>query len=248
VRRLLLTVALTSLACSPESDETEKSTSSAPAVQETGKPGSATNEEALPTEETAGATTSSATPVLSDSASTAPSEAGDTSTAPDESGTPSDTSTTIDSTTPAEDNLYSSGSRIRIVWLQGDDGSKQFVGLWDSERGERCSWSLIGEETRCLPVRMLGSGLFADSGCLQALTSFPKGCAGLPEYQLVYVSSACGLGNSSYTHRGEEWEGDIFYGSPASCNAFTRQENTRYFKQGSPVTASDFVRATETIE
>ena len=62
-----------------------------------------------------------------------------------------------------------SGTRLKIVWNQFEDGARQHIGVFDTQRGERCAlqfWS--DNNTYCTPSSSIPA-LYADASCEQAL-------------------------------------------------------------------------------
>src|SRR5262245_16640517 len=58
------------------------------------------------------------------------------------------------------------GSRIKMRWYVGDDGSRQLAGAYDSEREESCTWQLASDgQVRCLPQITAWGRYWADSEC-----------------------------------------------------------------------------------
>jgi len=59
-----------------------------------------------------------------------------------------------------------SGSRLKARYYVGEDGSRQFVGWYDSQRKEECSFLSAGDgETRCLPAGAYPIGVYSDANC-----------------------------------------------------------------------------------
>ena len=85
---------------------------------------------------------------------------------------------------PGPANAY--GSRLAPFWRTYDDGTKVLdpARLWDSERGEPCSFVRIeGQGSRCLPAFVFNTkpGNFADPACTQPVL-ITDACAELPRY------------------------------------------------------------------
>lgn len=65
-----------------------------------------------------------------------------------------------------------SGSRLRLKYLLGDDGSQLFVGMYDSQLATDCAYGTASDGvTRCLPTAH-GTVGFLASGC--SSTSGPQ--------------------------------------------------------------------------
>ncbi len=100
---------------------------------------------------------------------------------------------------------HTSGSRLRVRYLAGADGSREFMGFFDNQRNENC---LFGSATvragdgtiRCLPseaVAYQGAFYFADAACTVRLAAALKAqCA--PKYAAMYSASQCPLTETIY--------------------------------------------------
>jgi hypothetical protein len=84
-----------------------------------------------------------------------------------------------------------SGSRLRVRYVEGDDGSRITAGFYDTARNEPCSFGPAEDgRLRCLPTEDLVTvlpGVFADPLCSQRLAVGP--CA-FPRYARAW-SSTC---------------------------------------------------------
>jgi hypothetical protein len=76
---------------------------------------------------------------------------------------------------------YVSGSRLRVRYLQGSDGSKQAIGWYDTVLEDTCEFFGDNDTRYCLPgVPQLGGfvPLYANSTCTSPAMRVPDGCAG----------------------------------------------------------------------
>lgn len=137
------------------------------------------------------------------------------------------------------DDWYQPGSRLKLQYYEASDGTKTFVGVFDSARGEQCYFGLHADgSTRCLPTAG-ASSIFSDGGCvtpvIAALKSQPA-----PKYG--YVPSG---GNRRFA--ASIYAGAIFTGTPAACNSATAIYSTstfEFYALGAEIPASAFVDAT----
>lgn len=91
-----------------------------------------------------------------------------------------------------------SGTRLKVHYYAGADGSKQTAGMHDSMLNVDCYFQPMSDGTqRCVPIYGGTGGqaavqtYFADAACTQALATTFKGCAP-PAYAINYVSApAC---------------------------------------------------------
>jgi hypothetical protein len=94
----------------------------------------------------------------------------------------------------ASADTYASGSRLKVQYYAGADGSKAFAGMYDSQRNEACSFVTAADgSTRCLPVAAPSASLgvyYADASCSSPLAYAASGCTS-PLYGNEFVSAAC---------------------------------------------------------
>lgn len=62
---------------------------------------------------------------------------------------------------------YKSGTRLKIRYFAGSDGSKVFAGITDATRNESCTMGVKASDglLRCLPSYTLAASTFVDSSC-----------------------------------------------------------------------------------
>lgn len=77
-------------------------------------------------------------------------------------------------------SLYKSGSRIKARYIEGADGSRQFVGWRDTLRNEDCGYYSIQGVMRCLPAIATTNYFFKDAQCTMPIVLVPKGAAPCP--------------------------------------------------------------------
>jgi hypothetical protein len=70
-----------------------------------------------------------------------------------------------------------SGTRLKARWYVSADGAKQFLGWFDSQRQENCSFQVAADgKTRCLPTTVLTFFYFYDPECKRPLAVSAPAC------------------------------------------------------------------------
>jgi hypothetical protein len=154
------------------------------------------------------------------------------------------------------------GSRLKVNYYAGADGSKQATGtMHDSQRNEDCSFTTAADGVfRCLPTNAannagtirLGGPIWADSSCTTPLVQVLKGCAA-PPYGVATDAPTCGPAKTHVYAIGSRFTGTTSYeGTPGNCGgnpALSSLEFTYdYYAVGAEVPASSFVQATVQTE
>lgn len=105
---------------------------------------------------------------------------------------------------PGKDAVVS-GSRLKAQWRGGDDGSREFVGWFDSAIGAACEYMTAEDGTvRCLPGAISTKSvslLYSDASCstiagVGVASAAP--CANPPSHLIVQNNSICGRPGSVY--------------------------------------------------
>lgn len=92
----------------------------------------------------------------------------------------------------AKADSNTSGTRLKARRYVGEDGSSQFIGWHDSQRGEECGFSTALDGTlRCLPQTAGTGDYFSDGNCTNAvkLALVFHGCEP-PKYALAATKAA----------------------------------------------------------
>jgi hypothetical protein len=152
---------------------------------------------------------------------------------------------------PASADSNQSGSRRKVKYYAGDDGSKAFAGFYDSQRKEDCSFALAGDgKTRCLPSPTATlSGYYADAHCTQPLLAINSNCA-TPTYAWTMDSTACAATAGHHVLAvGSPFAGSSVYilGGTACSGPAPTGAGYLYFFAGDEVDPSAFVAATVDI-
>ena len=132
-----------------------------------------------------------------------------------------------------------SGSRLKIRYYETPDGAKQFLGWFDSSRGDECTIQKYGPDgtTRCLPVRVAPTfGYSSDSGCSLGLIDVTKGQPA-PKYG-VFSGVIVTL---------KPYAGTIYTGFPGSCTSTTAPASDIYARDAD-VPISSFVEVSVKTE
>jgi len=148
---------------------------------------------------------------------------------------------------------HTSGSRLRVRYLAGADGSREFIGFFDSQRNENC---LFGGGTvrasdgtiRCLPseaVAYQSAFYFEDAACTVRLAAALKSqCP--PKYAAMYSSAQCPLTETIYPILSAFTPGGAIYyvNASAQCVAYPGSL-TSYdlYTVGDEIPPSSFVAA-----
>jgi hypothetical protein len=139
------------------------------------------------------------------------------------------------------------GTRLKAEYLVGQDGSRHFLGWWDSQRSEECSFTTFADGmTRCVPGVFPQLRAFSDSGCSVALVGMsPAGCTSA-KYAFQYSGgSGCAsafLGVEALTPVSPA---KIYTGTTAACVEGNAAYLASYsFYSSTTVALSSFVSAT----
>lgn len=148
---------------------------------------------------------------------------------------------------PVPDAFADSGSRLRVQWMTGDDGSKQFSGFYDSKRKETCGWrKLYDGNTYCTPAAGVAYSNFSDAGCTQQPVMVVAPCTPAPLYTVTY--NACAADVHVYQRGAKLALATIYTGTPSQCIALPPTVGYDYFALGAEIPPSAFVSATIVTE
>lgn len=148
------------------------------------------------------------------------------------------------------------GSRLKARYLMAEDGSRQFLGWFDSARGESCFFTTAPDGvTRCLPfiptqVSKPFSGAYGDAACTRRVEqrqANPSACSqAAPLFLYEQRGSAC-QPDFHFYEWGEPFTGTFYAAlSNGTCVAASSVANLYYV--GPEVSASHwaaYVAATE---
>ncbi|QSQ16557.1 DUF7481 family protein [Myxococcus landrumensis] len=142
-----------------------------------------------------------------------------------------------------------SDARLSLQFIEGEDGSGQFVRLMDTARNTACGarWASDGK-SRCLPLgptTALGQLPFtaANESCTE--TAFASTCVTAPRFAVNYSQGPCGPGAKVH-EVGEQLAQAYSSAGSGVCQPLTRAPvDTFYFRAGAEVPPSNFVEAKE---
>jgi hypothetical protein len=173
-----------------------------------------------------------------------------------------------DPVTTASADPYQSGSRLKAKYYAGSDGSKEFVGWYDSMLSLDCIFLQASDNTtRCLPAyyslggaagaasTLVEASSYADAACTQLVYSITT-CAGSPQYILETVSQTMdGSACTAYTFYRVLLRGSpvtltqTFSKTATGCSAATTfTAPSTFYSVGNEVSPSNFVQATTQTE
>lgn len=161
-----------------------------------------------------------------------------------------DGSTDPDGGTPSKPSMYTSGSRLKVKYYAGSDGSRSQIGLYDTTLQTTCYFGVSADASvRCLPVNT-PSPYFSDAACTVRMALQTKGCAA-PKYA-SFSTSGQGC-PSTLTHiasvTGPVTPAKYYYLSGNTCSDFGAAPSTLdYYGIGAEVPPSAFVQGTEMQE
>lgn len=154
-----------------------------------------------------------------------------------------------------------SGSRIKAMWRTGSDGSKQFVGFFDSALMVKCSYLPMADgKDYCLPydptVSAGPTGPFTDSACnpsslVVVRQSIYAPCTA-PKFAVTYGNQQCILLSvaSSIYEIGAKipTPATLYFNSGGQCFSSATQPGEEVYAIAKERPASDFVAATISID
>lgn len=153
----------------------------------------------------------------------------------------------------AADGEHAAGARLAPMYLEGDDGSRQFLGWHDTARDVDCSFATAADGAwRCLPSGADAGRFFADAACTQRLATVPRGCTSPPAFAIVRDVPACVWQQSRQVFSlGERYTGPVAYWvAGGACAAVSSNDLVLYdlFTVGDEMQPSSFVGASPQIE
>ena len=158
-------------------------------------------------------------------------------------------------TTPISNQGWQGGSRLKARILEGTDGSKQFLGFFDSERMENCTFARASDgKQHCMPdVDAAQTVYFTDASCTAPLLVMPMTCATPPKYtSTTLYESTCptpaGIVRRVYLTQAAFQGMTAYIGSQGSCSMVTINPNTqKFFTTSSELPPASFAEATEKL-
>jgi hypothetical protein len=143
---------------------------------------------------------------------------------------------------------FANGSRLKARYLQGDDGSRKFLGWFDTARNELCNFRVAEDgKTRCLPTftAIPAVGAFIDAACTQAIAVQPQLCGGpAPLYVAQTVDAICSTAVAYYSLAA--LTGGALYSLSAAGVCSPSGALPAVYVVGPKVPATSFVEAVQT--
>jgi hypothetical protein len=151
----------------------------------------------------------------------------------------------------ANANADESGTRLKAQSIVGADGSKHYLGLYDSSLKVTCDYATMSDgNLHCVPTQMkllaeLGS-LYSDSGCTVPLaTAVMNGC--VPTYIVSNVAqSNCAPATTHVFAVGPAFTSTFYQGYPGNCNQWVGAPTAPVYQVGAEMPPSAFVSGTLT--
>lgn len=153
-------------------------------------------------------------------------------------------------TPPAPDatQLFTSGTRLKAKYQQGEDGSRQFIGWYDSKLKEDCWFVQTKDGLRCLPGLYSSSTMFfLDANCTHAIAMKQNNCSA----SQFYASAASPAGSCQPVYTVGKYGAAItslpdliYYGEPGNCKGTASKPYAgKSFYEVVEVPNSEFVAA-----
>jgi hypothetical protein len=144
-----------------------------------------------------------------------------------------------DPTPAANADPSQSGTRLKLQYYAGTDGSKQTAGMFDSQLNVQCGFGKASDgKIRCLPVPSsstvtASTGLFyVDASCTQALGISDSPCTTPPTVITTSVTNNCTTTTASY-QVGSQFTGPLYQSvAPNGCTAVSSASQTALVGDG----------------
>jgi len=139
---------------------------------------------------------------------------------------------------PTPPNFNQSGSRLKVMFIEGADGSRESVGtFFDSTRKEECVFARHASGgRRCIPLAAVGVAPYSTSaGCTDRLAYVePKGAA--PKYLMSFD------GGYRIYAAGAVHMGSVYSANPSSCQEMSREPAFpgTFYTVGAEIPPSEF--------
>ncbi|MBK8252512.1 MAG: hypothetical protein IPK82_07570 [Polyangiaceae bacterium] len=140
-----------------------------------------------------------------------------------------------------------SGSRIRLKYRHGADGTKAFMGLYDSDLQTDCVvWPAADLVDRCIPNFTASAGYYADASCTTPIAvvgcyvgAAPKYVSFLPEAD---PNNPCAPpGYRVFPLAAEFMGAQTYQGSPGACNETQVASFQKRYLLGPEIAPADLV-------
>jgi len=112
---------------------------------------------------------------------------------------------------------FVSGSRLRARYYQGDDGSRQMLGWYDTELGTHCTVMPAEDGTlRCLPSTIVLT-YFSDPACAAPAAAIEKGCPVFTMVSGIVTTATCTNQGSFRGYVLGQTVPTVYAGEPGNC-------------------------------
>lgn len=155
---------------------------------------------------------------------------------------------------PPGEGVVAGGTRLKPLYDIGEDGSREFVSWYDTQRQEKCKARDINGYRRCIPYENIikGPGLFEDSSCASfIIETYEDGCGfGVPaarEYAFYLTYGSCDEAEERIVQRTESM---IMPSKIYQRNEFSKQcgelmpEPNKVYYRANELSATNFVLIT----
>lgn len=142
---------------------------------------------------------------------------------------------------------FTSGTRLRVRKVTGDDGSVQQLGFFDSTLNVACAFGVASDGSwRCLPTTYtsVSTTLYDDAGCTKTVAVAT--CSGEALYAREPVGTACNGAATFYAVTGIH-TGPVYQQVGATCMQATLPGFT-FHDVGAVVDVGTFAKGAESIE
>lgn len=161
---------------------------------------------------------------------------------------PDATNTT--STTQKSPGVEQSGTRLRLKYRVGDDGSAVLDGVYDSDLKADCVFRVASDGvTRCVPVAVLPVAYYTDTACTVAIAPAASDCAAPAFAALDVPAAACAPGFVRLFTVGDKHTAvTLFAKAGATCAETSVPKGYDFYLVGKEVEPKVFVGSTVAIE
>jgi hypothetical protein len=155
-------------------------------------------------------------------------------------------------------DIDESGSRLKVQYFKGSDGSKTFNGMYDTQLKHPCTFATASDGTsRCLPTGLgttSNTGYYSDSHCSQPVLNIPTVCTTPPPYISTLGTDCSGATTVHIYPAGATFTPatDLYIGTGSgatgTCTAFPSKDIKAgtWYSAGTELPPSTFVQGTLT--
>lgn len=138
-----------------------------------------------------------------------------------------------------------SGTRLKATWINGSDGSKQFLSWYDSSMMIDCTFNKLATgKAYCLPPSGLQL-MFTDPQCTKPIWSYPTAITCLPKYVTALAYDSCSAATSAHVYPvGAPMTGltSVYMLSANTCSDFSSSiKSYSFYAAGAEVPLTYFV-------